>query len=321
MKSLSSQRFVRTLTLTLAVTGLCSAPLPANEAVYQKVVPSTVMILTPDNRIGSGTLIDVERRLVITANHVPGANDEVTVLFADFDTQGQAITSWQHYLRLKGREGIRGTVVARLRRCDLALLQLDSVPPGRSALPLSLQGARPGQAAHVIGHSNQRRGGVFGYSGGGKVRNVYDHKPEPGLFHEGRLVETSVATNKGDSGGPVVNDRGELIGVVSIGTIGSESDPKSPFYHEQLVDVSIDVTEVRKLVATCRVEPAGPRNPMGLSNLPGGLTPNSGGLLTSPLLEGLAPGVSTRPLVVAPRPAPTLRLTSPLLEELIKERR
>src|SRR5262249_11756125 len=142
---------------------------------------------------------------------------------------------------------IRGTVVAREPRCDLALIGLDRLPFGAVAMPLGAE-PRPGAKVHAIGHSSSKRDAVFSYSAAGVVRNVYTLKPLTNLRLAGRVVETSLATNHGDSGGPVVNDRGELVAVVSQGTTGAASSPGAHFAEEQVVDLDIASAEVRALV-------------------------------------------------------------------------
>jgi hypothetical protein len=237
----------------LAGSFLTAAPLRADEKVYARAVKSTVLVEAPKS-LGAGTLIDAGQRLVVTANHVVANGEEVNVYFAAADTEGRPVTSLKHYADNQVRLRIKGTVVGRLERCDLALIQLASLPPGAAVTPVAAEGARPGQEVHVLGHSSILRGAVFNYSGGGKVRNVVDMKinltlqnveGKPTRTFEGRIIETDVVTREGDSGGPVVNDAGELVGVVS-GTVGAPTKENQP--GEPQVNMSIDVSEVKALL-------------------------------------------------------------------------
>jgi len=237
----------------LAGSFLTAAPLRADEKVYARAVKSTVLVEAPKS-LGAGTLIDAGQRLVVTANHVVANDQDVNVYFAAADAEGRPVTSLQHYAENQERLRIKGTVVGRLERCDLALIQLASLPPGAGVTPLAAQGARPGQEIHVLGHSSLLRGAVFNYSGGGKVRNVVDVKinltlqnveGKPTRTFEGRIIETDVVTREGDSGGPVVNDAGELVGVVS-GTVGAPV--KENQAGEPQVNMTIDVSEVKALL-------------------------------------------------------------------------
>ena len=245
--------------LALACLALAASAASANEAVYQRVVRSTVLIYTPSHSIGAGTLIDRDQRLVVTANHVPGKDDKVIVFFAEMNADGQPIADLEHYTRNGARLAIQGTVIAREARCDLALIRLETLPDRAVALPLAAE-PRPGQAVHAIGHSTIKRNVVFSYSSDGVVRNVYNLEASPKLKLQGRIVETSLPTNKGDSGGPVVNDKGELVAVVSVGTTGAGTAADDAFANEQVVDLDIAVTEVRKLIGIAgNADPGTPR--------------------------------------------------------------
>jgi S1-C subfamily serine protease len=220
-----------------------------DEKVYEKAIPSAVLILTEEGGLGSGVLVDAEHRLVATANHVPGKNETVYVMFPEFDRTGRPVTETARYLGRNSLPAIRGKVIDRRPNIDLALIQLESVPLQARAMPLSAKGSREGQTVHVIGNSNYASGAMFGCVSG-QVRNVYTKEAGPTSSLAGRVVLTSVATNRGDSGGPVINDAGELVAIVSQGTTG---DGKSS---QQVVDYSIDVSEVRSLLEANRPQRA-----------------------------------------------------------------
>ena len=98
---------------------------------------------------------------------------------------------------------------------------------------------RPGDSVHVIGNSTFFHGGLFSYSFG-NVRNCY-------FYERLQLGDCFYAlahhapTNRGDSGGPVLNDRGELIAIISGGTTGSGEG-------EQVIDHSVHVQEIRNFL-------------------------------------------------------------------------
>ncbi|MHB1426447.1 MAG: HEAT repeat domain-containing protein, partial [Gemmataceae bacterium] len=136
--------------------------------------------------------------------------------------------------------GIRARVVAREPSKDLALLQLDHVPNGLPVLKLAAKSAEPGQNVHSIGASGVEKGlkGYLWRYTTGQVRQVYQDsfRVEYGEVNAW-LVETSAPTNRGDSGGPVVNDQARLIAVV-----------ESLKRDERLVSKNIDVREIRRLL-------------------------------------------------------------------------
>jgi hypothetical protein len=65
-------------------------------------------------------------------------------------------------------------------------------------------------------------------------------------------------TNRGDSGGPVVNNDGELVGIVSQGTTGGAHD------REQVTDHSVHVQEIRRALEGMQL-PAADRITMKMS--------------------------------------------------------
>lgn len=231
---------VLTATLFLAPVG----PLSADDDLYLKVAPSTAMIQVNNglfsSGIGTGFLVDAKERLLVTAHHVvergSSVVDRVTVTFAQVK-DGEVITDKKHY---QADAGIKGKVVYHHKRRDLALLQVERLPDGIKPLHLAERPARPGQTVHVIGQGTDKFGGLFGYSRG-YVRNAF-RWADTGI----RVVAHQTPTNQGDSGGPVVNDKGEVVAFISVGTIGVPPANKlDPFYAVQVTDLSVCVTEIR----------------------------------------------------------------------------
>ena len=127
------------------------------------------------------------------------------------------------------------------KKVDLALIQLDSLPEKINAVPLATGSPEPGSATHAIGNAG-KSGALFGYIKG-TVRAVYQKQwkaeiePKRVLNFDAKVVETDSPTNPGDSGGPLLNDKGELIGVTEGGALNA-----------QLISTFVDVSEVKKLL-------------------------------------------------------------------------
>lgn len=236
--------------LTLLVL---AAPAAAQENVYKKTLPSTVWVVQQTGRMGnqislrmgSGSLIDVKNRYILTNYHVIGELDECTVFFPQFDKKNALISEKDKYVELlQAGGGIKGTVKARDVKRDLAIVQLAALPPKTPALRLAKDSPGPGDHVHSIG-SPGISGAVFAYTPG-DVKAVYNKKwqvlrgdKEPPLTLEAKVIETTSPTNKGDSGGPLVNDKGELVAVTQGGASGDGARAISYF---------IDVSEVRALI-------------------------------------------------------------------------
>jgi hypothetical protein len=238
--------------LVAAVIG-SAAPAPAQESgggkVYKQAVPSVVWVHSARARglaTGSGSLVDRERRLVLTNYHVVEDTANATVFFPVF-RDGQPIAEKSYYKDRLARLAHRGKVVALHKQADLALIQLESLPDEVEALPLAAASPSPGDAVHSIGNTG-RSGALWGYVKG-TVRQVYRKKwraqldPKRVITFEAKVIETDSPTNPGDSGGPLLNDKGELVGV----TQGGATDA-------QLVSFFVDLSEVKELLARDEVK-------------------------------------------------------------------
>lgn len=231
-------------TLAVLALGLLGvAPAHADPKIYERTLRSTawVVIPTSNDKIswGTGVLVDARRKWLITNLHLVQDQTQLTVYFPA-TRSGQAVSDPAYYLNARGRLGIAGEVIGTDRKRDLAMVQLASVSNGALELPLAAYSPRPGETVHAIGNSGVSEGALWRYSIGA-VRQVYPARyqstnPKGDVVGEvnARVVETQLPTNSGDSGGPVVNERGELVAVTQ-----GESASK------RLVTASIDVTEVR----------------------------------------------------------------------------
>ena len=220
----------------------------ANEEVFKKTLPSTVLIVSKGEdglSVGTGVLVDAEKKLVATAYHVVQGSQHVVVFFPSKDSEGDVITDPRHYFDDAERLAIPAEVAASAPEHDLSVLRLERLPKGAEAIPLAKDGPKTGQSVHAIGNSGIADDALWRYSPG-KVRNVYSKRWKAATDqYAARVVETTLPANPGDSGGPVVNDQGQLVGI----THGF--DP-----NQQAVGLSIEVRELRKLMQDPAPAPA-----------------------------------------------------------------
>jgi S1-C subfamily serine protease len=208
----------------------------ANENIYRQTLQSTAWVITSDGQ-GSGVVVDASKKILATNYHVVGSNDEVAVVFPAMEN-GAVLAEREHYDRKLDDLKIRGRVIRRDPRRDLALVELDRIPEGVKAVELATQPAEPGQQVHSIGNPGVS-GALWVYSTG-TIRQVYaKHFPvDAGFVVEARIVETQTPINPGDSGGPVVNAEGQLVAITSAcRRDGSQ------------VGLCIDVSELKALLA------------------------------------------------------------------------
>ncbi len=145
-----------------------------------------------DDGLGSGVLISQDGK-VITAAHVVEDAELITV-------------------ELDGEKRVTAHVVCVSLMDDLALLQLDSVPPKAVA-------ARLGDSDRVeAGDEIFIVGAPYGLSETlttGRVSARRRTTSEAGIVSPAEFLQTDAAINPGNSGGPVFNMAGEVVGIVS----------------------------------------------------------------------------------------------------------
>ena len=196
------------LSLTaLFISALAWGPVPAGaqtvREVFEKVSPSVAVIRARGRDVttsgqtrfaetGSGVLISADGK-VMTAAHVVHAMDEISVEFLGGDT-------------------VTARVVASEPAADLSLLQLDRVPPGAKVAAMA-----DSSAVHV-GDQVIIVGAPYGLSYSLSVGYISARWPPNTVYKTMPLAEffqTDATINTGNSGGPMFNMKGEVIGIVS----------------------------------------------------------------------------------------------------------
>jgi Trypsin-like peptidase domain len=222
------------------------------EALYKKVVKSTVFIITPMKggfAMGSGSLIDADKRLILTNYHVVDEEQYVYVQFPIF-VKDTMITDKEQYIQNamgKVKTAPRGKVLCRDKSRDLAIIELPKIPSGTQALPLARKSANRNETVWNIGNPGAVDQ-VFSVTRG-EVRSVAveDHLVGGGDGSAFRikcmLVTTTNPVNPGDSGGPLVNKKGEQVAVTESGRRGAS-----------LVNRFVDVSEVRALLKEQKIK-------------------------------------------------------------------
>ena len=200
---------MRKALIALLVISLLSWLAPGARAqsvgeVFRKVNPSVVVIrargrdvsasagLVRFNEIGSGVIISADGQ-VMTAAHVVNAMDEITV-------------------ETLGGQPVRARVLSSEPAADLALLKLDAVPPGGApARMANTDSVMVGDQVIVIGapYGLSHSLSVGWISARWAPNTVYRSMPLAEFF------QTTATINTGNSGGPMFNMAGEVIGIVS----------------------------------------------------------------------------------------------------------
>ncbi len=138
------------------------------------------------NSLGSGFIID-SSGLVVTNNHVISEADEVSVILNNGDT-------------------LKAEVVGRDQKTDLALLRVKSDKPLKAVKFGDSDKIRLGQWVIAIGNPFSLGGTVTAGIISARNRDInsgpYDN-----------YIQTDASINRGNSGGPLFNLQGEVIGV------------------------------------------------------------------------------------------------------------
>lgn len=195
--------------LVMAVLGAAVLPLaPEAEAqnlndLFSKVNPSVVVIrargrdvsnvgVTRFSETGSGVLVTADGK-VMTAAHVVNAMDEITV---------EAL----------GGERVSAKVIASEPAADLSLLQLERTPRDMKPAPMADSSTvKVGDQVMIIGapYGLAHSMSVGWISARWPPNTVYKNMPLAEFF------QTTATINTGNSGGPMFNMAGEVIGIVS----------------------------------------------------------------------------------------------------------
>ncbi len=202
---------------------------------YRRTLKATTWILAKNSEgtsSGTGVLIDTEKKLVVTNAHVVGDARNVVLFFADMKNDSP-IVERSHYLQNVKKLGIRGRVLAVDRKRDLALVELGKLPEGVTAIALATESSSPGQDVESIGNPGSTD--ALWVFTSGTVRAVYQKKFRTGAGeHNFKVVETQSPINSGDSGGPVVNENGELVAISQA--IATKA---------RLVSYFVDISEIK----------------------------------------------------------------------------
>ncbi len=179
-----------------------ATPQPAYSAlVYQVIQPSLVLIQTEDQHqdtesdfgLGSGVIVDGFGD-ILTSLHVIQGADLITVTFAD-GTESEA------------------QIVSEMPELDLAVIQALDTPLVVVPAVLGNPGnMRVGDEAYVVGNPF----GLYGSMSSGVISG-FDRVfsvPNSNLQIPG-MIQFDAAANPGNSGGPLLNRAGHVIGIVT----------------------------------------------------------------------------------------------------------
>ncbi len=196
------QLTTREVSDTVAQALASATPPPTfSSLVYQVIQPSLVLIQTEapgehgkvENGLGSGVVID-DSGDILTSLHVVANASDIQLTFADGTQSSAEVTTQQP-------------------ENDIALLR--ATQPPAQLVPATLgnpNAMRVGDEAFVVGnpfglYSSMSAGVISGFN--------RSFQPSNGSQKLQGLIQIDAAVNPGNSGGPLLNRAGQVIGIVA----------------------------------------------------------------------------------------------------------
>jgi S1-C subfamily serine protease len=174
-----------------------------NIAVYKRALPSVVNITStqvaydffyqpvPEQGQGSGFILDKEGH-ILTNNHVVEGAQSVQVT-------------------LSNQKQYKAAVLATDKAHDLALIQISNAPNLQPAILADSKNLMVGERVYAIGNP-------FGFQGTmtrGIISALRSVQLPSGVKID-NAIQTDASVNPGNSGGPLLNSHGEVIGITTM---------------------------------------------------------------------------------------------------------
>ena len=168
-----------------------------------------VILLMGDKGYGSGVIIST-KGYVLTNNHVVEDNKNL-----------EAILSYQY--NLDGYEEYVHSIeiIKQDKVKDLALIKINKPRTALKPIKISRKVPTIGSQVHAIGHPDLE---VWTYTTGyiSQIRDEYEWSYKDEFEHMANVYQTQTPIAEGNSGGPLLNNHGNLVGINTFGD--SEND-------------------------------------------------------------------------------------------------
>ena len=206
--------------LAFSVPGL-AADFPAIK-VYEQTSRSVVLIISRSEgkggSVGSGSVISKSGDILTCAHVVIDAETSKPLKIIQVYLKPEKVTG---SFRKDLTKGYEATVIAHDRALDLAVLRVKGLDVGIGVLDLANpDDVRVGEEVIAIGHPEQ--GGLWSLTYGRISGEIENQESVSGKD----VYQTDTSINRGNSGGPLLDRRGYLVGVnANIARLGAGDLP------------------------------------------------------------------------------------------------
>jgi len=212
-----------------STTATASGSKKSATTIPEKILAATVWLQpTATQRRTAGVVISRRNRWILTSAMALGENDRIGVAFplrsegecsfrviGERDAYADPVELWCRGCWSAAR------LLARDRRRDLALLQVDVLPQEVGELPLAGETASIADGIHAVSHAHGTEfvwtyaRGVIRQIGRVSLSSSESQNGEPSRLAAPQVLILQLPFQSTAAGGPVVNDRGELLGVLT----------------------------------------------------------------------------------------------------------
>lgn len=144
----------------------------------------------PEEQLSSGTAWQISRTHLVTASHVIAGAESVVIYVSATDIR-------------------KANVIASDPANDIAIIRIEGAPLATAPLKLATKQSKLGSKIAVLGFPLPDILGAKIQATSGEISGL------GGIRNDPRFYQISAAVQSGNSGGPVLNQNGEVIGVVS----------------------------------------------------------------------------------------------------------
>jgi len=194
--------------------------------IYSKYVKSVFLIYNKNSKtIGAGSLIDSDGFIITNLHVVEGAKFVEVIQKPEGNKQ------------LNDAPRYSAEVLFINKKNDLALIKATGLPRSISIVPLGyLRDVNVGEEVHAIGHP---QGLFWSYTKGvvSQIRNNYKWSYDKKGTYEATVIQTQTPISQGNSGGPLFNNDGKLVGINTLGAAQGQN-----------LNFSVAVDEVKDLI-------------------------------------------------------------------------